>query len=87
MTNANGIVRRLSPLEAAAYLTERLGRKVEPKTLANWRSSGKRGPKCEYFGPRPVYRSDELDRWIEQEAFSARPTGKLGRPRRLPAAG
>jgi hypothetical protein len=51
---------------AALYVSYRLRREIKPRTLQDWRLSGK-GPK--YISPpsgRPItYRETDIDRWLE----------------------
>jgi hypothetical protein len=54
---------------SAAYLSQIIGLTIEPQTLANYRALGK-GPKWKYFGQKPFTERCELDRWVEQEAFT-----------------
>jgi hypothetical protein len=63
-------VKRHDTDSAADYLSNKLGIPIEPKTLRNWRAAGKKGPKCRYFGAKPLYDEPELDRWAEEEALS-----------------
>jgi hypothetical protein len=51
------------------YLKDVHGIDLEEKTLAN-RNAGGRGPKPEYFGTVPFYRTEVLDDWAET-AFTA----------------
>ena len=60
--------------------------RVHPRTLANWRSSG-RGPRYIRVGRRPFYRMRDLEEWLDSHSFvtiaaeptAARETGIGGR--------
>jgi len=58
----------LTPKEAAAFLTENLGRTVSYNTLALWRSHGK-GPAYlkNKYNKRVYYRKEDLIAWMEEE--------------------
>lgn len=61
--------RRMTTGQAACYLQQEHGLPVEPKTLRNWRATGRRGPTCRYLGTLPLYDTPELDRWAEHDAL------------------
>lgn len=51
----------LSPEEVC----KRLDGKIKPRTLSNWRTSG-RGPKFTKLGGKVVYPKSKLDEWLEK---------------------
>ncbi len=57
--------------QASAYLAEKKGVKVSPKTLGKYRVVGG-GPPFRYFGRTPLYEDPGLDAWVE---------GKLSAPK------
>lgn len=57
---------------AAAYISEQTGLPFSPGTLRNMRSRG-RGPDCRWFGRRPYYTRDDLDRFIEASTSGQKP--------------
>jgi hypothetical protein len=63
-------VKRYDTDAAAAYLTAKIGIQIKGKTLRNKRADGT-GPKCDYFGSKPVYNESELDRWVEEDALTS----------------
>ena len=65
--------------QAAAYLTEEHGLPTQPKTMRNWRSTG-RGPSYKFYGLTPLYARKELDRWATTDALT--PKSPSARPRR-----
>lgn len=60
---------KLRENQTAEYLRDEHGIPIEPKTLRNWRASGK-GPQCQYFGVTVLYDPDVLDRWATTEALT-----------------
>jgi hypothetical protein len=56
--------RRLRRAKAVVYLAEVHGIEIEEKTLGNRNAAGL-GPKPEYFGTIPFYRTEVLDAWAE----------------------
>jgi len=56
--------RRLRRREASEYLKTRWGLNYLPTTLAKLACLGG-GPAFEHFGRTPLYREDELDRWVQ----------------------
>jgi hypothetical protein len=73
---------------AAQYLNEVHCVPASKKRLSTWRSA-RMGPHPIYFGSRPMYRRDELDKFATTEAFSEQsPHANAARRRRaagLPA--
>ena len=74
--------RRMETKDASEYLRDEHGIPVEPGTLANMRAQ-RRGPRVVYFGWKPLYERDELDRWAEEDALQ--PESPLTRRARLRA--
>ena len=74
--------RRMETKDASEYLRDEHGIPVEPGTLANLRAQ-RRGPRVVYFGWKPLYERDELDRWAEEDALQ--PESPLTRRARLRA--
>jgi hypothetical protein len=64
--------RRLRRAKAVVYLDEVHGIEIEEKTLANRNAAGL-GPKPEYFGTIPFYRTEVLDAWAESAFTSESP--------------
>jgi hypothetical protein len=73
---------RMDTSMAARYLREEHGLPTEPKTLVNHRALRK-GPAVRYFGAKPLYDREELDRWARDEALQ--PTSPLTRNTRRSA--
>jgi hypothetical protein len=71
--------KRLNRIEAANYCTEK-GYATSPATLATKASRGG-GPVFSYFGARPVYDPEDLDRWIEDN-LSDKVRSTAERPRK-----
>jgi hypothetical protein len=74
--------RRMETKDASEYLRDEHGIPVEPGTLANMRAQ-RRGPRVVYFGWKPLYERDELDRWAEEDALQ--PESPLTRRARVRA--
>ncbi len=55
--------RRFRRAQASEYLKSEWGLNYRPTTLAKLATIGG-GPAFEHFGRWPVYRQDELDRWV-----------------------
>jgi hypothetical protein len=55
--------RRFRRSAASEYIRETWGLSYKPATLAKLASVGG-GPRFEHFGRWPLYRRDELDRWV-----------------------
>lgn len=74
--------RRMETEVAAEYVRNEHGIPVEATTLANMRAQ-RRGPKPEYFGWKPLYDIQELDRWAEEDALQPEsPLTRRARTRR-----
>jgi hypothetical protein len=76
--------RRMPTKQAAQYLKDEHGLPLDPKTLRNWRATGRRGPVCRYLGTLPLYDRTELDRWAEEDALQ--PECPTARTRRIARA-
>lgn len=72
---------RMDTNQAAAYLEAVHGLPVKPKTLRNWRCSGRRGPTWRYLGTLPIADRAELDRWAAEDALTDE--SPVSRTRRL----
>ena len=54
-------------LMSAALLSDLLGGHLTPKTLANYRWSGTKGPKAHRLGRKVIYLKSEVLNWLEAE--------------------
>ena len=72
----------MDPSTASAYLDELYSVPLGPKALANRRAS-RQPPHAVYFGSKPMYRIEELDRFAAEDAFSSQsPHTKVAEKRR-----
>jgi hypothetical protein len=83
MTEANGVDRTFSRLEAAAFLTD-LGRKITPQRLATRAVEGL-GPAFEKDGRNVVYKESVLRAWVDSPEV-ANKGGRGKKTKRNPSA-
>jgi hypothetical protein len=69
---------RYDRTNAARYLREHHRLPVTAKALANRHSLGT-GPKVVYYGSKPLYPEDELDRWAEAQVHAMPRRAAFGR--------
>ena len=78
----DGWKRVMDPSTASSYLDDEYSIPLKPKALANRRAS-RQPPHAIYFGSKPMYRIEELDRFAAEDAFSPQsPHTKVAERRR-----
>jgi hypothetical protein len=81
-TNSDWPQNKMPTDQAAAYLYKVHGLPVQPKTMRNWRAAG-RGPRCRYFGTKPIYDRSELDDYAENALSDESPITRARRSAKI----